>query len=121
MNTSSAGAATARSVDTPPPAVAPSHGGVRLPRIALLGNPNTGKTTLFNRLSGLRHKTSNFPGTTLEARVGRVHLGLGAARVKEVAQACACGGPADHPCCEPGPRPAKSTDHDAALIDLPGL
>lgn len=38
--------------------------------IALLGNPNTGKTTLFNRLTGLRHKTSNFPGTTLEARVG---------------------------------------------------
>src|SRR5687768_7802243 len=41
-------------------------------RIALLGNPNTGKTTLFNRLTGLRHKTSNFPGTTLEARVGRL-------------------------------------------------
>lgn len=40
-------------------------------RVALLGNPNTGKTTLFNRLTGLRHKTSNFPGTTLEAREGR--------------------------------------------------
>lgn len=40
-------------------------------RIALLGNPNTGKTTLFNRLTGLRHKTGNFPGTTLEAREGR--------------------------------------------------
>jgi ferrous iron transport protein B len=39
-------------------------------RVALIGNPNTGKTTLFNRLSGLRHKTSNFPGTTQEARVG---------------------------------------------------
>ncbi|MFA6045021.1 MAG: ferrous iron transporter B [Phycisphaerales bacterium] len=39
-------------------------------RVALLGNPNTGKTTLFNRLCGLRHKTSNFPGTTQEARVG---------------------------------------------------
>src|SRR6187397_1252331 len=43
-------------------------------RVALLGNPNTGKTTLFNRLSGLRHKTGNFPGTTQEARVGRVAL-----------------------------------------------
>jgi len=42
-------------------------------RCALLGNPNTGKTTLFNRLSGLRHKTSNFPGTTQEARLGFVH------------------------------------------------
>lgn len=39
-------------------------------RVALLGNPNTGKTTLFNRLCGLRHKTSNFPGTTQEARLG---------------------------------------------------
>jgi ferrous iron transport protein B len=39
-------------------------------RVALVGNPNTGKTTLFNRLCGLRHKTSNFPGTTQEARVG---------------------------------------------------
>lgn len=45
-------------------------------RIALLGNPNTGKTTLFNRISGLRHKTSNFPGTTLEARVTRVRAGV---------------------------------------------
>lgn len=41
-------------------------------RVALLGNPNTGKTTTFNRLSGLRHKTGNFPGTTQEARVGNV-------------------------------------------------
>lgn len=40
--------------------------------IALLGNPNTGKTTLFNRLCGLRHKTSNFPGTTQDARIGTV-------------------------------------------------
>lgn len=38
-------------------------------RVAVLGNPNTGKTTLFNRLSGLRAKTSNFPGTTQDARV----------------------------------------------------
>ncbi len=41
-------------------------------RVALLGNPNTGKTTLFNALTGLNHKTSNFPGTTQEARVGKV-------------------------------------------------
>ncbi|MBX3387516.1 MAG: ferrous iron transporter B [Phycisphaeraceae bacterium] len=45
-------------------------------RIALLGNPNTGKSTLFNRISGLRQKTSNFPGTTLEARVTRVKAGV---------------------------------------------
>jgi ferrous iron transport protein B len=52
------------------------HTGETARRIALLGNPNTGKTTLFNRLSGLRHKTSNFPGTTLEARVTRVKRGV---------------------------------------------
>ena len=44
-------------------------------RIALRGNPNGGKTTLFNRLSGARHKTSNFPGTTQEAVLGRVTVG----------------------------------------------
>ncbi len=57
------------------PSVGP--GGSSAPRrIVLLGNPNTGKTTLFNRISGLRHKTSNFPGTTLEARVARVRAGV---------------------------------------------
>ncbi len=44
------------------------------PRIALIGNPNTGKTTLFNRLCGARAKTSNFPGTTTASRVGRAAL-----------------------------------------------
>lgn len=42
--------------------------------IALVGNPNAGKTTLFNALTGLRAKTANFPGTTLEHRVARVPL-----------------------------------------------
>ncbi len=40
-------------------------------RVALIGNPNTGKTTLFNRLCGARAKTSNFPGTTTSMRLGR--------------------------------------------------
>lgn len=43
-------------------------------RVALCGNPNTGKTTLFNRLCGLRAKTANFPGTTTDARLGRWHV-----------------------------------------------
>lgn len=43
--------------------------GVR--RIVLTGNPNTGKTTLFNALCGARAKTSNFPGTTTAVRTGR--------------------------------------------------
>lgn len=45
------------------------------PRIALLGNPNTGKTTLFNQLCGVLSKTANFPGTTTRARVGRCPAG----------------------------------------------
>jgi ferrous iron transport protein B len=45
-----------------------------LPRIVLIGNPNTGKTTIFNRLCGTRAKTSNFPGTTTATRTGRAEL-----------------------------------------------
>jgi ferrous iron transport protein B len=52
-----------------------------MPRIALLGNPNTGKTTLFNRLCGLRAKTANFPGTTTDARIGRCQIGAAPAEV----------------------------------------
>jgi ferrous iron transport protein B len=43
----------------------------RAVRVALIGNPNTGKTTLFNRLCGAHAKTSNFPGTTTSLRLGR--------------------------------------------------
>lgn len=37
-------------------------------RVIFAGNPNCGKTTLFNRLTGLRAKTANYPGTTVELR-----------------------------------------------------
>ncbi len=37
---------------------------------ALVGNPNTGKTTLFNALSGLRQRTGNYPGVTVETKRG---------------------------------------------------
>ncbi|MFM8639443.1 MAG: ferrous iron transporter B [Planctomycetota bacterium] len=49
---------------------APQAGTGRPPRIAVLGNPNTGKTTLFNRLCGARARTANFPGSTVEGRIG---------------------------------------------------
>jgi len=39
-------------------------------RYLLVGNPNSGKTTLFNRLTGLRQKTGNFQGSTVEKKVG---------------------------------------------------
>jgi ferrous iron transport protein B len=39
-------------------------------KIALVGNPNCGKTTLFNKLTGLNQKVGNFPGVTVEKRSG---------------------------------------------------
>jgi len=42
--------------------------------IALIGNPNAGKSTLFNRLTGLRQTTGNFPGVTVEKHQGTVEL-----------------------------------------------
>ncbi len=46
----------------------------RLPILVLVGNPNSGKTSLFNRLTGLRAHTANFAGTTVEHRRGRLPL-----------------------------------------------
>ena len=44
------------------------------PLVALIGPPNSGKTTLFNQLTGLRQKVANYPGVTVEKKVGRVRL-----------------------------------------------
>lgn len=42
--------------------------------IALAGNPNCGKTALFNALTGIRQKTGNWPGVTVERKEGRLEL-----------------------------------------------
>ena len=42
--------------------------------VALIGPPNSGKTTLFNRLTGLRQKVANFPGVTVEQHTGIAEL-----------------------------------------------
>jgi ferrous iron transport protein B len=50
------------------PAQAPAR--TRSPLIALLGNPNCGKTALFNRLTGARQKVANYAGVTIERKEG---------------------------------------------------
>ena len=42
--------------------------------IVLIGNPNSGKTTLFNALTGLRQKVGNYPGVTVERKEGYLTL-----------------------------------------------
>jgi ferrous iron transport protein B len=83
----SAGPTTAATVvptTTTVPPVAPVHppavahrGGAAL-RVALVGNPNTGKSTLFNALTGMRQKVGNFAGVTVERVEGSFHTPDGA-------------------------------------------
>jgi ferrous iron transport protein B len=46
-------------------------------KVALIGNPNTGKTSLFNRLTGLNQRVGNYPGITVEKKEGRCKLDNG--------------------------------------------
>jgi ferrous iron transport protein B len=57
---------------TPPKFVPPSAPGPdsTLKTVVLIGPPNSGKSTLFNKLTGLRQKVANFPGVTVEQRLG---------------------------------------------------
>ena len=50
----------------------------KLRTVALVGPPNSGKSTLFNRLTGLRQKVANYPGVTVEQRYGKMN-GIGRA------------------------------------------
>ncbi|RMD74644.1 MAG: ferrous iron transporter B, partial [Bacteroidetes bacterium] len=52
--------------------------------LALLGNPNSGKSSLFNLLTGLRQKVANFPGVTVDVKVGRMSLAGTAVRVVDL-------------------------------------
>src|SRR5579863_5380069 len=49
---------------------APSSPGSGLKTVVLIGPPNSGKSTLFNKLTGLRQKVANYPGVTVEQRMG---------------------------------------------------
>lgn len=65
------------SPSSPAPALPASHLNNELPLVALIGPPNAGKSTLFNRLTGLRQKVANYPGVTVERRVGIARLKTG--------------------------------------------
>ncbi|WP_339706977.1 ferrous iron transporter B [uncultured Sphingosinicella sp.] len=51
---------------------------IAAPMVALVGNPNAGKTSLFNALTGARQKVGNYPGVTVERKVGAMQLPDGA-------------------------------------------
>ena len=53
-------------------AAAEARKGTQPPYVVLTGNPNSGKTTLFNALTGLRAKVGNYAGVTVERKEGRL-------------------------------------------------
>jgi ferrous iron transport protein B len=53
------------------------EGGKTALKIALIGNPNSGKSTVFNQLTGLRQRTGNFPGVTVELKEADFRLPSG--------------------------------------------
>src|SRR5215211_174129 len=61
-------------LESPPHADSPAADGARAEArqlvIALAGNPNAGKTSIFNALTGLRQKVANYPGVTVERKEG---------------------------------------------------
>src|SRR5206468_1087367 len=67
-----AGDASSPSPLAPRPSPLPSPLPARPSYIALTGNPNCGKTTLFNALTGLRAKVGNYAGVTVERKEGRL-------------------------------------------------
>ncbi|TGL61542.1 ferrous iron transport protein B [Leptospira sarikeiensis] len=61
-------------------------------RILLTGNPNCGKSTLFNRLTGLRQKTGNYHGVTVEKAEGEIHTDHGSISIVDLPGAYSLGG-----------------------------
>ena len=74
-----AAAGTISAPAAPSPAEAPRGGGVL--HVALIGNPNTGKSTLFNALTGMRQRVGNYSGVTVERVEGRYRDGDAAVTV----------------------------------------
>lgn len=70
----------------------------RKPIIALVGNPNVGKSALFNVLTGARQKIGNYPGVTVERKAGKLSLSADPTEISDT----------------------TPDDIDAELLDLPG-
>ncbi|WP_052078614.1 ferrous iron transport protein B [Spirochaeta lutea] len=83
----------------------------KAPTIALIGNPNCGKTTLFNGLTGSTQRTGNWPGVTVEQVYGILTLPGEARRTKDAATQA--------PNLDHGPRGSKPSP--VQVVDLPGL
>ena len=52
--------------------------------VALVGNPNTGKSTIFNALTGFRQHVGNYPGVTVDKRTGALRTNVDNLRVEVV-------------------------------------
>lgn len=76
----SAAAPTAGTGPAPTPKAAPA----RTRTIAVVGNPNVGKSSLFNALTGLRGRVANYPGVTVDAMEGPAALAGGPARLVDL-------------------------------------
>ncbi|HVW22155.1 MAG TPA: ferrous iron transport protein B [Opitutaceae bacterium] len=70
---------SSRAEPAPPPAAFPRPAGAGAPVYALVGNPNCGKSTLFNALTGLRQKVGNYAGVTVDKKVGTAYTRHGQA------------------------------------------
>lgn len=114
--------------DTPTIAPVPTQSPtVSVRTIALLGNPNVGKTTIFNTLAGRKQKTANFPGTTQDAHLATIEMDAGALRLidlpgiyslaLDVSESAICRGVLDGSAAPEGVRAAAP---DAAAVVLDG-
>src|SRR5574340_581965 len=81
--------------------------------VALLGNPNTGKSTLFTALVGIHQHVGNYPGVTVEKKTGPMLLETGGSPVCVGSPSCCSG--------ESCPSRVPRADQWCEVVDLPGI